>query len=150
MNRVGSVPTIDRLLPFYHDTLAQPVEDGEEVFSRALYDRIVAEKRERRLYDPEILGTLLEIMDHGDGARVDLSPGVYEALRTWSDGADARPETLEEAQRRAEQLEQRLRELDRSMDRWEDLNEIIELARQIAIRQKQIADPLDPGAPRRR
>jgi hypothetical protein len=145
LNRLGSIPTIDRLLPLYDEALARPVDDGEEVFPRDLYTRIVEEKRERRLYDPEILGTLLDIMDIGDLTLFDLSPGVYEALRTWSDGDDARPEMLAEAQRRSEELEEKLRELDRRMDRWEDLNEIIELARQIEIRQRELADPLDPG-----
>ena len=145
MNRLGSIPTIDRLLPLYDAALAPPVDDAEDVFPRSLYAQIVTEKRERRLYDPEILGTLLDIMDIGDLAVMELSPEVYEALRSWADGEEARPEILAEAQRRAEELEEKLRELDRRMDRWEDLNEIIELARQIEIRQRQIAEPLDPG-----
>lgn len=146
LNRLGSIPTIDRLLPLYDAALAPPTEDGAEVFPRSLYEQIVAEKRERRLYDPEILGTLLDIMDIGDLALLDVSPGVYDALRTWSDGADGETRLLDEAERRAEDLEEKLRELDRRMDRWEDLNEIIELARQIEIRQRELSAPLDPGA----
>ncbi len=145
MNRLGSAPTIDRLLPLYDEALRQPIEDGGEVFSRTLYEKIVAAKREKLLYDPEILGTLLEIMDIGDRCGRELSPGIYDVLRSWSDGDDARTALLDEAESRAEDLAAALREIDRRMDRWEDLNEIIELARQIQIRERQIAQPVDPG-----
>jgi len=100
----------------------------------------VEAKRERRLYDPNILGALLDIMDLGDDALTALSPSVYEALRAWADDDEPRPEMLEEAERRAIELETRLRELDRRMDRWEDLNELIELARQITNRQRELSD----------
>ena len=140
LNRLGSEPTVDRVLPMYHAALSIPTDGSTEVFPRSLYAEIVTAKRERRLYDPNILGALLDIMDLGDVALTDLSPGVYEALRAWSGDDEARTELLDEAERRAVELETQLRELDRRMDRWEDLNELIELARQITNRQRELSD----------
>jgi len=140
LNRLGSTPTTDRVIPMYHAALEAPTDESDEVFPRSLYDQIIEAKRERRLYDPNILGALLDIMDLGDSALRDLSPGVYEALRAWAGGDDPRPEMLDEAERRAVELEVLLRELDRRMDRWEDLNELIELARQITNRQRELTD----------
>ncbi len=142
LNRLGSIPTVDRLLPLYHETLAAPSEDVDGVFPRKLYRTIVEQKRAKRLYDPEILGALLDIMDLGDEAVVELSPAVYDALRAWSGADGPRAELLEEAERRADELEQKLAELERRMDRWETLSEIVELARQIRNRQIGIGKPL--------
>ncbi len=144
LNRLGAVVTVDKLLPFYDAALRLPVDDSESVFGPALYGPVLEAKRAGRLFDPEEIGALLDILDLGDEAGGELSPSVYESLRVWS-GDSARPESLEEAERRAVELEAKLREIGRRMDRWETLNELIEQARQIRARQRELAAPLDPG-----
>lgn len=144
LNRLGSGPTVDRLLPMYHRALSGPVGDDGSVFPRSLYREVVDEKRAGRLYDPEVLGALLDIMDLGDTAVLDLSPGIHSSLREWAQSPVNNADQMPLALSRAEELARKLEELERRMDRWEDLAEIIELAREIRDRQGDISRPYQP------
>lgn len=140
LDRVGAGTTIDKLLPLYHEALALPSD--EEVFPASLYRRIVEEKRADRLYDPDVLGALLDIMDLGDRATAEVSPSVYKALVAWT-GEDAHdPAALERAEKSATELASLLAEIDQRMQRWGELNLLVEIARDIRNTQDQLSkDP---------
>ncbi len=142
LNRMGSPPTIDRVLPLYAATLAEPPKAGEPVFGPALYGRIIGEKRAGRLYDPEIIGTLLDILDIGDRVSTEIAPAVFEALRVWAGREDTDGDPLETAESAAVELDAQLAELERRMERWEDLNEIIARLRDLKDTQIDLSQPV--------
>jgi hypothetical protein len=129
LDRVGTGPTIDKLLPIYKEELQRPSED--EVFPESLYARIVEERRTDRIYDPEILGALLDIMDLGDRAVVTAAPAVYKALQSWGSETGHPAELLAQAEKAAAELTSLLVQIDQRMQRWGDLNLLIEIARDI-------------------
>jgi hypothetical protein len=140
LDRVGAGTTIDKLLPIYHEELAKPSD--EEVFPASLYRRIVAEKRADRLYDPDVLGALLDIMDIGERATEEVSPSVYKSLLAWTTEPAHDPAELERAEKSATELAALLAEIDRRMQRWGELNLLIEIARDIRNTQDQLSkDP---------
>jgi hypothetical protein len=140
LDRVGADATIDKLLPLYHEALAK--RSDEEVFPASLYKKIVEEKRADRVYDPEILGALLDIMDLGDRATTEVSPAVYKALSTFAgEGAHDKAD-LERAEKSAGELGAILAEIDQKMQRWGELSLLIEMARVIRDTQGQLSkDP---------
>lgn len=140
LDRVGAGTTIDKLLPLYHEALAKPSD--EEVFPASLYQRIVADKRADRLYDPDVLGALLDIMDLGDRATSEVSPAVYKSLVAWTSQTTHDPAELERAEKSATELAALLAEIDQRMQRWGELNLLIEIARDIRNTQDQLSkDP---------
>jgi hypothetical protein len=140
LDRVGAGTTIDKLLPLYHEALGKPSD--EEVFPASLYQRIVADKRADRLYDPDVLGSLLDIMDLGDRATGEVSPSVYKSLLAWTSEAAHDPAELEHAEKSATELAALLAEIDQRMQRWGELNLLIEIARDIRNTQDQLSkDP---------
>ena len=146
LDRVGDGPAIERLLPLYHEALAAPAEADEQVFPDSLYDKILTERRENRLFDPQVLGTLLEILDLGDRAVRELSPAVYRELDSWTGGVSHDHAHLVEADRLAAELGARLAELDLRMQRWEELGALIEIAQTIRdIEDGLSEDPAVPG-----
>jgi len=140
LDRVGADATIDKLLPLYHEALAKPSD--EEVFPASLYKRIVEEKRADRVYDPEILGALLDIMDLGDRAASEVSPSVYKALSAFAGDAAHDKAELDRAEKSAGELGAILAEIDQKMQRWGELSLLIEMARVIRDTQGQLSkDP---------
>lgn len=140
LDRVGAGTTIDKLLPIYDEELAKPSD--EEVFPASLYRRIVAEKRSDRLYDPDVLGALLDIMDLGERATGEVSPSVYKSLVAWTTEPAHDPAELERAEKSSTELAALLAEIDRRMQRWGELNLLIEIARDIRNTQDQLSkDP---------
>jgi len=140
LDRVGADATIDKLLPLYHEALAKPSD--EEVFPASLYKKIVEEKRADRLYDPEVLGALLDIMDLGDRATTEVSPAVYKSLAAFSGEAAHDRADLERAEKSAMELGALLAEIDQKMQRWGELSLLIEMARVIRDTQGQLStDP---------
>jgi len=101
-----------------------------------------AEKRADRVYDPDVLGALLDIMDLGDHAIADVSPAVYKELVAWADDKAHDPAALERAEKSATELGALLAEIDQKMQRWGELNLLIEMARDIRNTQDQLSkDP---------
>jgi hypothetical protein len=140
LDRVGAGTTIDKLMPLYDEALAKPSDD--EVFPASLYAKIVAEKRADRVYDPDVLGALLDIMDLGDHAVAEVSPAVYKDLVAWADDKSHDPAALERAEKSATELGALLAEIDQKMQRWGELNLLIEMARDIRNTQDQLSkDP---------
>jgi hypothetical protein len=140
LDRVGAGTTIDKLVPLYHEALAQPSDD--QVFPASLYERIVAEKRADRLYDPDVLGALLDIMDLGDRAAGEVSPSVGKELAAWAEDKAKDPAALERAEKAATELGALLAEIDQRMQRWGEMNLLIEMARDIRNTQDQLSkDP---------
>jgi len=131
LNRLSSAPTLERIQPIYDRFLSQPVTSNEEVFPDALYRAVLTEKRAGRLFDPEVVGAALDIMDLADKAVAELSPAVYSALQDW--GADERHDDahLERAFTNARELNRLLTLLEERMQRWEQLAEIIEILRSL-------------------
>lgn len=144
LDRVGRGPVIESLLPIYHEELAKRSDDV--VFPPSLYQRIVEEKRADRLYDDDVLGALLDIMDLGDRGLTKLAPAAYDALADW--GADpAHPASkLEIAAKAASELAALLNAIDQKMQRWGELNFLIELARDIRNTQDELSK--DPAGTR--
>jgi hypothetical protein len=142
LNRRGSEPTLDRVLPLYEEALALPPGDSGEAFPPSLYERILAEKRANRLYDPEILGALLDVLDLGDEVKSQRAPAAYDALERFGDETTAGVATLEEAERAAAEVLSGLDRIDERMQRFEDLGELIRITREIRDTQGGLAtDP---------
>ena len=142
---VGSETTIDRLLPIYHEALA--VRSDEEVFPAALYEKIVAEKRASRLYDDKVLGALLDIMDLGRRATTELSPAVGKSIAAWAAEGPHDPAELERAEKLSTVLAAVLAEIDQKMQRWGDLNLLIEMAREVRNTEDNLSR--DPAGTKR-
>ncbi len=142
LNRHGSQPTVERLLPIYHDVLAQDTEDIAGVFGPELYRRVLVEKRAGRLFDPEVLGALLDIVDIGDSALSRINPAIFDALDAWGQGPEHDAASLAKAEEHAEELERQLAELERRMERWEDFNEFIQQLMELKETQETLARPL--------
>ena len=141
LDRIGAATAIDKLLPLYHAALALPSD--EEVLPASLYAQIVAEKRADRIYDAEVLGALLDIMDLGDRAVAVVSPAVYKSLVAWAGEKAHDPADLERAEKSATDLATLLYEIDQRMQRWGELNLLIELARDIRDAQDGLSkDPI--------
>lgn len=137
LDRVGTGPTIEKLLPIYAAELAKPSED--QVFPESLYAKIVEERRADRIYDPEILGALLDIMDLGDRASATAAPAVYKALQTWG-GDEGHPAAqLAQAEKAAADLTSLLVQIDQRMQTWGDLNYLIEIARDIRNTEQDLS-----------
>jgi hypothetical protein len=137
LDRVGTGPTIDKLLPIYKEELARPSED--EVFPESLYRRIVDDRRADRLYDPEILGALLDIMDLGDRASITAAPAVYKALQSWGADESHPASLLADAEKAAADLTSLLAQIDQRMQTWGDLNFLIEIARDIRNTEEDLS-----------
>ncbi len=142
LDRVGADSTIDKLLPLYHEALAKPSD--QEVFPASLYKKIVEEKRADRVYDPEVLGALLDILDLGEHASEEVSPALCRALAAFaSEPAHDRAE-LDRADASAKELGLLLTEIDQKMQRWGELSLLIEMAREIRDTQGRLSkDPSD-------
>lgn len=145
LNRLGTPTTGDRLLAMYREAFDVPVSESGAVFPESLYDAVLVEKRAERIYDPEVLGALLDILDLTEQATIDLSPQVYDAARGFVDD-DRDPARLAEARRLSVELETLLARIDERMDRWEALNELIALAYQVRDAQDELDDPIDTGS----
>lgn len=131
LDRVGSIPTVDRLLPLYDEFLAKAPDDSGEVFPAALYARILEEKRANRLYDPEILGILLDVQDLSQRLREKEAPAAYDAIERWAADGPHDPAALTEATRAAEQVLATLDAMDERLQKFEDMAAILQLARNI-------------------
>jgi hypothetical protein len=143
LDRLGAVPTVERLLPLYDEFLAKEPDDSGAVFPEALYARILEEKRANRLYDPEVVGILLDVMDLSERLRETEGPAAYDALERWAaDGAHASTD-LDVAAREAQQVLSTLDAIDERLQKFEDLAAIVQLAR--TIREAQ--DSLTKKAP---
>lgn len=147
LNRLSTKPTLDRLLPIYTSFLSRPVTSGDGVFPPELYDQLLAEKRAERLFDPEIVGAVLDIMDLTDVAVRELSPSVYNALQTWVTDAEPEQQQIELAASRADELDRMLSRIEERMQRWEDLNEIIATLREMAEIQDSLSKQVEVTAP---
>jgi hypothetical protein len=147
LNRLSSTPTLDRLLPIYSAVLSRPVTSGEGVFPPELYDQILAEKRAERLFDPEIVGAVLDILDLTDLAVRELSPGVYNALQKWVADNEPDQKQIELAAEKAAELDRMLSRIEERMQRWEDLNEIIATLREMAEIQDSLSKQVDVSTP---
>lgn len=148
LNRAGSVPTIDRLLPLYDAALAAPPDDSGDVFPATLYDAILTEKRANRIYDPEVLGTLLDVMDLGEDVRSVRGPAAYDALDRFGAGTAADPRALVDADLAATEVLAALDRIDERMQRFEDLSELVRMAREIHEAQKALSnDPRGASQP---
>lgn len=147
LNRLGSVPTVDRLMPLYLDHLARPPGDTGDVFPPALYAAILEEKRAKRLYDPEMLGILLDVADLATRARDEMGPAAYDALDRWT--ADDSPRTaaaLGDPLQRAADLLATLDAVDERLQRFEDMEQIIRLAKAIHDVEEGLTRPASaPG-----
>ncbi|MCE9637155.1 MAG: hypothetical protein K8T90_15730 [Planctomycetes bacterium] len=131
LDRLGSGPTVDRLMPIYHEFLALPPDDAGEVFPAALYAKILAEKAAGRLYDPEILGILLDVMEMTSRVRDVEGPAAYDAIERWAaDGAHA-PADLAAGGAGAAVVLSTLDAIDERLQKFEDLAAIIQLATSI-------------------
>jgi hypothetical protein len=137
LDRVRAGPTIEKLLPIYAEELARPSEDV--VFPESLYARIVEERRADRIYDPETLGALLDIMDLGDRASSTAAPAVYKALQSWGTEESHPAALLEQAEKAAADLTSLLVQIDQRMQRWGDLNMLIEIARDIRNTEENLS-----------
>lgn len=144
LNRLGTPTTGDKLLALYRTAFEQTVAESGAVFPDSLYDAVLVEKRAERIYDPEVLGALLAILDLTEQATVELSPAIYEQARSFVD-EDRNPDHLDEARRLGTELEALLTRIDERMDRWEALNELIALAYQVRDAQDELDDPIDAG-----
>lgn len=133
--RLGSIPTVDRLLPLYHRHLAAPPDDTGEVFPAALYAKILEEKRANRLYDPELIGILLDVMDLADRVRERDGPAAYDTLDAWAADEARTASRLADAYARARDLLATLDAIDERLQRFDDMSQILQLAR--AIREEQ-------------
>lgn len=140
LDRVGADSVVDKLLPLYHEALAKPSD--EEVFPASLYKRIVEEKRAERVFDAEVLGALLDIMDIGDRATTEVSPAVYKALAAFAGDPAHDKAELDRAEKSAAELGALLAEIDQKMQRWGELSLLIEMARVIRGTMDQLSkDP---------
>jgi len=139
LNRLGNVPTLERMLPVYDEFLSRPTDSADGVFPPALYAKLLAEKRAERLFDPDVLGAVLDILDLSDQAVESLSPSVYAALLEW--GRDQRHprDVLQTALERADELDALLTRLEERMQRWEHLNEIIEILSGLANTEDELS-----------
>lgn len=135
LNRLGSVPTVDRMLPIYARHLAAPPDDSGAAFPDAIYAEVLSEKRANRLYDPEIVGILLDVMDLSDRLMTKDGPDAWDALERWTaDGPHAAAD-LTASVAAAVRVLAVLDAIDERLQTFEDLAAIIQVAR--AVRQAQ-------------
>lgn len=145
LNRIGNPPTLEKILPLYDRHLRAPTAQGERVFGEALYLEVVGEKRADRLFDPDVLGTLIEILDHSDQALRQTAPAAYDALRQWGDRTGHPPEHLAAAEEHSVKLAEQLRLLDDRMGEWEAIGELVNIIGSIRNTEKELAKPLPLG-----
>lgn len=140
LDRLGSIPTVDRLLPLYHEHLKRPPDDSGDVFPASLYATILEEKRANRLYDPELLGILLDVMDLSDRLREREGPAAQDALEKWANQAEAAAPGLGDAHARARDVLATLDAIDERLQRFDDMSQILQLAKSIRDAQKDLRE----------
>jgi hypothetical protein len=94
-----------------------------------------------------VIGALLDIMDLGSRAESELSPGVAKAIAAWSAEGPHDPAQLERAEKLSTDLAAVLAEIDQKMQRWGDLNLLVEMAREVRNTEKNLSE--DPAGTKR-
>jgi hypothetical protein len=142
MNRIGSVPTIDRLIPMYIEALNAPPDETGAIFPQKLYDRIVDQKRAKIIYDKDVLGILLDVMDLTNVVRVTRGPEAYDSLDRWSGAEAPKVSTAAELEppiAAGEALLAAFDAIEDRMQRFQDLAEIVATLQRLRDEEDRLA-----------
>ncbi len=142
MNRIGSEPTIQRLIPMYKEALDAPPDETGTIFPQKLYDTIVDQKRAKVIYDKDVLGILLDVMDLTNVVRLDSGPKAYDSLDRWSGAEAPKVSTaadLQVAIVAGEALLAALDAIEDRMQRFQDLAEIVATLQRLRDEEDRLA-----------
>lgn len=142
MNRIGSEPTIQRLIPMYKEALDAAPDETGSIFPQKLYDTIVDEKRAKVIYDKDVLGILLDVMDLTNVVRLDSGPKAYDSLDRWSGAEAPKVSTAADLQTSITAGEALLAALDAiedRMQRFQDLAEIVATLQRLRDEEDRLA-----------
>jgi hypothetical protein len=136
-NRLGNPLAGQAILEIYLRHLAEDRKDLSRVFKPALYAEVVAGFRRGEIFDPEILGILIQIIEVSTEISTDLSPRVHRLVSDLvrDPEADAVASLKEAADLQAATLS-RFASLMNMMKRWETYHEFV-------IRMREIEDLQD-------
>jgi hypothetical protein len=139
-NRLGNEVAGEAMLAIYLRHLERDREDLSRVFKRELYADIVAAYRRGEIFDPEVLGILVQIHEVGTAIAEDLSPrahGIVSELVRGDGAVAGRLQAVAEVQAAA------LAEFDKlmtMMKRWETYHEFILRLQELEEDQRSITD----------
>ncbi|MCG3135810.1 MAG: hypothetical protein HMLKMBBP_03575 [Planctomycetes bacterium] len=144
LNRMGAAPTLEKLIPVYIEALDRAPDETGETFPRQLYDRIVAEKRAKALFDPDVLGTILDVMDLTDHVRAALGPAAADTMDRWIAGTPPAAGDLEAAERAAQAVLSALDAIENRMQSYQDMSAVIAELQRLRDAQDVLARPPTP------